>query len=206
MGKSTCFLTTCHAVSLLSFPSSFLFNLTKHNRETNLKVREALPRTKNDTTEQLLAKLNGQLTGEIPNTNLEKYAGVLKLGPEQLALENKNIVLRGCLIRNTKVVHGLVVFAGRDTKLMQNSGLARFKRTQIDLQMNTLILIIFGTLFLCCAIAAVMSSVWESTTGDNFTAYLFRDEFHNTNLIAFLQFFSYIIVLNTLVPISLYVR
>jgi hypothetical protein len=33
-----------------------------------------------------------------------------------------------------------------------------------------------------------------------------EDDVQNPNLIAFLHFFSFIIVLNTLVPISLYVR
>lgn len=168
-------------------------------------MREAPPLTKSMVNEPSLAALKGRLTGEIPNTNLEKYAGVLQLQGVHVALDNKNLVLRGCVIRNTKTVHGLVVFAGSDTKLMQNSGLARFKRTQLDLQMNKLVFFIFGTLFACCAIAAIANSFWERSPGDGFQAYLFRD-ITNTDTIAFLQFFSYIIVLNTLVPISLYVR
>lgn len=56
------------------------------------------------------------------------------------ALDNEKILLRGCLLRNTQWCCGLVVFAGRDTKLMMNSGKTKFKRTNIDRLMNLLII------------------------------------------------------------------
>ena len=46
----------------------------------------------------------------------------------------------GCVLRNTKWCYGLVVFAGKDTKLMMNSGATQFKRTHIDRLMNILII------------------------------------------------------------------
>lgn len=57
-----------------------------------------------------------------------------------LPLNNDQILLRGCVIRNTKWCYGLVIFAGRDTKLMKNSGLAVFKRTHTDRLLNVLII------------------------------------------------------------------
>ncbi len=45
----------------------------------------------------------------------------------------------GCVLRNTKWCFGLVIFAGQETKLMMNSGKARFKRTHIDRLVNVLI-------------------------------------------------------------------
>ena len=56
------------------------------------------------------------------------------------SLDNDKILLRGCILRNTQWCFGLVVFAGRDTKLMMNSGKTTFKRTNIDRLMNILIL------------------------------------------------------------------
>lgn len=56
------------------------------------------------------------------------------------SLDNEKILLRGCVLRNTKWCYGLVIFAGKDTKLMQNSGKAIFKRTNIDRLMNVLII------------------------------------------------------------------
>ncbi len=50
------------------------------------------------------------------------------------------MLLRGCRLRNTKWCFGIVIFAGRDTKLMQNSGKTIFKRTSLDRLLNLLIL------------------------------------------------------------------
>lgn len=56
------------------------------------------------------------------------------------SLDNEKIVLRGCVLRNTDWCYGVVVFAGKDTKLMQNSGKTKFKRTSIDKLLNFLII------------------------------------------------------------------
>ena len=55
-------------------------------------------------------------------------------------LDNDKILLRGCILRNTQWCYGVVIFAGRDTKLMQNSGKTKFKRTSIDRLLNFIIL------------------------------------------------------------------
>lgn len=58
-----------------------------------------------------------------PNNKLDDFEGTLFLkNGEPSPLSNENVVLRGCCIRNTKVVYGLAVYTGRDTKLMRNSG------------------------------------------------------------------------------------
>jgi len=59
---------------------------------------------------------------------------------ESFSLDNDKILLRGCVLRNTAWCFGLVVFAGRDTKLMMNGGKAQFKRTRIDELTNVLII------------------------------------------------------------------
>jgi phospholipid-translocating ATPase len=58
----------------------------------------------------------------------------------------------------------------------------------------------------------IACGIWETITGVNFQEYLPWDSLVPTEplygaaVIAFLVFFSYAIVLNTVVPISLYVR
>nr|DBA31786.1 TPA: hypothetical protein GDO54_007562 [Pyxicephalus adspersus] len=97
-------------------------------------------------------------------------------------------------------------FAGPDTKLMQNSGKTKFKRTSIDRLMNTLVLWIFGFLVCMGIILAVGNSIWEHHVGSRFRVYLYWDEVVNSAVFSgFLTFWSYIIILNTVVPISLYV-
>lgn len=55
-------------------------------------------------------------------------------------LDNDKVVLRGCVLRNTQWCYGVVIFAGKDTKLMQNSGKTKFKRTSIDRLLNFIII------------------------------------------------------------------
>jgi len=62
-----------------------------------------------------------------------------------------------------------------------------------------------------CAIGAIGSGIWESYVGAKYMIYLPweshvpSDTAGGATVIAILHFFSYIQVLNTVVPISLYV-
>lgn len=108
----------------------------------------------------------GEVICEPPNNKLDKFGGTLYWKENKYPLSNQNMLLRGCVLRNTEWCFGLVIFAGGlrqqlllhctegrerhplmpshspgpDTKLMQNSGRTKFKRTSIDRLMNTLVL------------------------------------------------------------------
>ncbi|XP_051829747.1 probable phospholipid-transporting ATPase IM [Antechinus flavipes] len=175
--------------------------------ETNLKVRHALPVTSELGADiSSLAKFDGVVACEPPNNKLDKFTGDLSWKDNKYPLNNEKIILRGCVLRNTSWCFGMVIFAGPDTKLMQNSGKTTFKRTSIDRLMNTLVLWIFGFLVCMGIILAIGNSIWKHQIGDYFQAFLFRDEVvKNPIFSGFLTFWSYIIILNTVVPISLYV-
>ncbi|VDL83797.1 unnamed protein product [Nippostrongylus brasiliensis] len=184
--------------------------------ETNLKTRGAIP----DTAEMgddldAISKFDGEVICEAPNNKLDKFRGKLIWQGRELPITNDNILLRGCILKNTRWCYGLVVFAGKDTKLMMNSGKTKFKRTSLDRFLNILIMGIVLFLIAMCLICTVLCGVWEWTTGRWFTIYLPWDDIvpnrqqHGSQQIAvisFLMFFSYVILLNTVVPISLYVR
>ncbi|XP_055009177.1 phospholipid-transporting ATPase ID-like [Boleophthalmus pectinirostris] len=174
--------------------------------ETNLKVRQALTVTGElgDNFEALTA-FNGEVRCEPPNNRLDKFKGTLTFSGQSYALDNDKVLLRGCTLRNTEWCYGLVIFGGADTKLMQNSGKSIFKRTSIDHLMNVLVLCIFGFLASMCTVLAIGNAIWESKEGTNFLAFLPYEEGATAQLSSFLSFWSYVIVLNTVVPISLYV-
>uniref|UniRef100_A0A8K9UJV1 Phospholipid-transporting ATPase n=1 Tax=Oncorhynchus mykiss TaxID=8022 RepID=A0A8K9UJV1_ONCMY len=177
--------------------------------ETNLKVRQALTVTSDlgaDITK--LADFNGNIICEPPNNKLDKFTGTLYWRDNKYPLDNEKMLLRGCVLRNTEWCFGMVVFAGLQTKLMQNCGRTKFKRTSIDKLMNTLVLWIFGFLVCMGVILAIGNTIWEQKVGRSFSVYLLWDEpIRNNNVVfsGFLTFWSYIIILNTMVPISLYV-
>ncbi|XP_061590380.1 phospholipid-transporting ATPase ID-like isoform X1 [Cololabis saira] len=174
--------------------------------ETNLKVKQALTVTgEMGDCIQVLAGFKGEVRCEPPNNRLDKFKGTLTMDGQNYGLDNDKVLLRGCTLRNTEWCFGLVIFGGPDTKLMQNSGKATFKRTSIDHLMNILVLCIFGFLAIMCSILAIGNAIWEMTDGSVFTEFLPREPGIGTSLSSFLSFWSYVIVLNAVVPISLYV-
>ncbi|CAL8317992.1 unnamed protein product, partial [Lota lota] len=174
--------------------------------ETNLKVKQALTVT-GDIGDSIpgLGSFKGEVRCEPPNNRLDKFKGTLTVHGQTYALDNDKVLLRGCTLRNTEWCFGLVIFGGPDTKLMQNCGKTTLKRTSIDYLMNVLVLCIFGFLACMCSILAVGNAIWEVSEGSVFTAFLPRPNGVSAGLSAFLTFWSYVIILNTVVPISLYV-
>ncbi|XP_027128325.1 probable phospholipid-transporting ATPase IM [Larimichthys crocea] len=174
--------------------------------ETNLKVRQALTITSDLGDIAKLMDFDGEVICEPPNNKLDKFTGTLYWRDNKYPLDNEKMLLRGCVLRNTEWCFGLVIFAGLQTKLMQNCGKTSFKRTSIDKLMNTLVLWIFAFLICMGVILAIGNTIWESQIGRNFQVFLPWNEFQRSAVFSgFLTFWSYIIILNTVVPISLYV-
>lgn len=109
--------------------------------ETNLKCKQCLVETAEMTQrDDLLWQFNGDIICEPPNNLLNRFDGTLLWNNQRFSLDNEKILLRGCVLRNTQWCYGVVVFAGKDTKLMQNSGKTKFKSTSIDRLLNFIII------------------------------------------------------------------
>ena len=108
--------------------------------ETNLKIKQCLVETAvmNDYEDRLW-EFNGEIVCEPPNNLLNKFEGTLMWKNQRFSLDNEKLLLRGCVLR-TQWCYGLVIFAGKDTKVMQNSGKTKFKRTNIDKLLNFIII------------------------------------------------------------------
>lgn len=191
--------------------------------ETNLKVKQALSEmstqfenvtnsSDSNAINYEMSKLDCEIECEAPNELLNEFEGTLKLlNGEMFSLDNDKMLLRGCRLRNTRWCYGLVVFAGSDTKLMKNGGKTKFKQTHIDKLLNYLIIGIVIFLFSMCVICTIACGIWEAYRGYDFQIYLPWESFISTDrntgstVISLLVFLSYLIILNTVVPISLYV-
>ncbi|XP_030587811.1 probable phospholipid-transporting ATPase IM isoform X1 [Archocentrus centrarchus] len=174
--------------------------------ETNLKVRQALTVTSDLGDVSKLMDFDGEVICEPPNNKLDRFTGTLYWKGNKYPLDNEKMLLRGCVLRNTEWCFGMVIFAGSQTKLMQNCGRTKLKRTSIDKLMNTLVLWIFAFLICMGVILAIGHTIWETYVGKNFRVFLPWDKFQiSAGFSGFLTFWSYIIILNTVVPISLYV-
>ncbi|CAF1236658.1 unnamed protein product [Rotaria sordida] len=207
------FITADIVLISTSQPNGLCFIETAElDGETNLKARQALEETCNleDHIDQL-SNFDGEIECEAPNNNLGRFEGNLMWKEKKFQLKNDNILLRGARLKNTQWAFGIVCYAGQDTKIMKNTGKKKFKRTKIDHLLNRIILGIFLFLLIMCAIMTICSGFWESFVGYHFRIYIPWETYLSSNQqfgaleISLLTFLSYVIILHTVVPISLYV-
>jgi phospholipid-transporting ATPase len=129
--------------------------------ETNLKLRHTNREVLKARNENELGKFEGGIDSEKPNANLHKYEGSMKIksgsGGEH-SLTADNIVLRGCNLRNTESVEGIVVFTGHDTKLMQNSAKPAYKFSKLEKYANLCIVCILSLQMILAIIGACISA------------------------------------------------
>jgi phospholipid-translocating ATPase len=139
--------------------------------ETNLKPRKAVKATSTIISEEDIERSSFYLDSEPPHQNLYLYHGVLRYKDpttgeqKQEPVSINELLLRGCAIRNTNWIIGLVVFTGADTKIMLNGGDTPSKRSKIEKETNFNVLVNFGVLSIMCLVAAIFSGLEDAKTG-----------------------------------------
>ncbi|GJJ73727.1 phospholipid-translocating ATPase [Entomortierella parvispora] len=112
--------------------------------ETNLKIRQCIPGLGPLYTPEECTRIKFWVDSEGPNNNLLKYHGAVVFpadpetgaGARRVGIDLNHLLLRGCVLRNTEWVIGLVIFTGADTKLQMNSGRVPSKRSDMERKMN----------------------------------------------------------------------
>ncbi|CAD8196188.1 unnamed protein product [Paramecium octaurelia] len=149
-----------------------------------------------------------RVEAQVPTQNLYELDASLFLPigngqQKKFQLTAKQLLLRGAFLRNTEWIIGLVVYTGQDTKIMRNADASRVKSSEIERIMNILILGILVVQITLSIITASFSSAWLHNYGGD-SWYLEYTDFQ-PNLLSFYAFFSYILLYNTMIPISLIV-
>uniref|UniRef100_A0A671SL59 Phospholipid-transporting ATPase n=1 Tax=Sinocyclocheilus anshuiensis TaxID=1608454 RepID=A0A671SL59_9TELE len=171
--------------------------------ETNLKQRQVVRDLQQQGSEFVPENYSSHLECENPNNDLRRFRGFMEHpGKVRVGLHSENLLLRSCTVRNTETVIGIVVYAGHETKAMQNNSGPRYKRSKLERRLNMDVLWCVILLLLMCLIAAVGHGFWLS--GRQNPIYMIPDDTHPA-LAAFYMFWTMIIVLQVLIPISLYV-
>lgn len=117
--------------------------------ETNLKPRRAVKPTSCIGSEEDVERSVFLLDSEPPHANLYVYNGVLRYKDtasgemKQEGVTINELLLRGCSLRNTTWVVGMVVFTGADTKIMMNGGATPSKRSKIERETNFNVIVNF---------------------------------------------------------------
>nr|DBA29209.1 TPA: hypothetical protein GDO54_009457 [Pyxicephalus adspersus] len=82
--------------------------------ETNLKQKQVVKGCVMDC-EFEAEKFSSRIQCEMPNSDIGRFKGFLERlpsGQEKIGLNKENLLLRGCVVRNTEAVIGIVVYAG----------------------------------------------------------------------------------------------
>jgi phospholipid-transporting ATPase len=187
-----------------SEPSGLAFVMTANlDGETNLKAKEVhqglrqLP---------LPAKLAGAtVVCDLPNNNLEHFEGLYTLGPEvgerKVPLTQRNILLRGCMLRNTTWAVGVVVYTGKETKIQMNAAETAQKIGSVRRFVDRETVMVFGLQVLCCLCAAVVGGIYVGRGGQ--MPYLWVGAgLPDPALSGFIQFWTYTVLFSNMLPIS----
>ncbi|KAF7646608.1 hypothetical protein LDENG_00184700 [Lucifuga dentata] len=171
--------------------------------ETNLKQRQVVSDLPLQGAEFTPESFHSRIECENPNNDLSRFRGYMEHSSGvRVGLHNNNLLLRSCTIRNTETVVGIVVYAGHDTKAMMNNSGPRYKRSHLEKRLNVDVLWCVLLLILMCLTAAIGHGLWLKQLKDPIFAV---DGETSPALAAFYVFWTMIIVLQVLIPISLYV-
>uniref|UniRef100_A0A182MFI1 Phospholipid-transporting ATPase n=1 Tax=Anopheles culicifacies TaxID=139723 RepID=A0A182MFI1_9DIPT len=154
----------------------------------------------------------GRIEYEHPNANLYSFNGRIELADAYVAgsehnvlpLSAENLILRGSRIRNTEWAIGCAVYTGQQTKLALNSKMTKSKMSSSERYVNKYLLFFLVLLVMIVTVSYVLKRYNEEYQTQH-NAYL-GERVSNNRLSQFLQdFFSFLILFNYLIPISLYV-
>lgn len=144
-----------------------------------------------------------KLNGAIINEDEMGHDGLPAIHPISL----ETVLLRGCVLKNTAWVIGIVMYTGHDTKIIQNSGATPSKRSKVERQMDPQVLLnlaLLGLLAMVCAIVNYFNEVRWIQQGSYWT--LFADtRGYGASVNGILTFLNAFITFQNIVPISLYI-
>lgn len=141
---------------------------------------------------------------EHPNKLIDSFNGVIdlqNLGRDPIL--HTNVLLRGCVLRNTEWVVGLVVNTGHDTKIMMSSRSTRSKTSDLETKASNEIKRIIILLALVCFAGATGAAIWNDTFHIERMKYLRAPS--NAISFWFVDFFYFFLLHATFIPVSLYV-
>ncbi|PHH62639.1 hypothetical protein CDD81_6873 [Ophiocordyceps australis] len=174
--------------------------------ETNLKSKQACP---------MLAEQCGSVAGiratqasivsEDPNMDLYSYEGRVEAEEQRVALSLNNVVYRGSTLRNTQQAIGLVINSGEECKIRMNAKRGvRAKKPAMQPMINKMVLF---QIVLVCALAGGLTGGYHGWHGGTERAsfYLVRAGVYDGSVPLKQVFFGYLLMFNTLIPLSLYI-
>lgn len=176
--------------------------------ETNLKEKCAVEEFKS-LNEKDFTSVEGSIDCDKPNEIINSWEGLLTHKNLNVYTSLKNMILKGSVLKNTENVIGIVIYTGKNTKIMKNSKSVTIKSSRILKTMNKLLYSLFAFDTILCLCFSIFSFIWyDKNTEKHF--YIFSQNYLENKkysaatqyIILFLTFF---VAFSQIIPISLYV-
>ena len=200
------------------------FNKSKNkNYEINVINEDYSSKTSNyDINSEVIDSFNmdGIIQCDMPNPSLYMLNGKANMHlngkNNEFPLDGKNLLLKGAKLRNTEWIVGIILYTGHNCKIMKNARDPILKMSSVEKLLNKLLI----GIFICQAILATISSVLHYVYFNKSKAIIIQsktisEEEQNNSYIEYLpfnlvidsvlSFFTYLLLLNTMIPVSLVV-
>lgn len=178
--------------------------------ETNLKTTVACKQTKHMQKVEEIVQERGYVECEGPNPNLYTFNGSVnfKSLSTPASLTPNQLLLRGCIVRNTQYAIGLAIYTGHESKAMLNANDPPFKSSAVMNTMNKCLYFVFILQGILCIVNTVAAVIWKSTESHKIT-YMARIFFQSSGELGLgfeiESYLTFVVAYSNLIPISLYV-
>ncbi|KAK8154437.1 hypothetical protein BKA80DRAFT_313523 [Phyllosticta citrichinensis] len=169
--------------------------------ETNLKSKQTTPLiAKGCHSDEDIAACRAHFVVEDPNLDLYNFEGRVTYNEETAPLTNAEIIYRGSILRNTEEALGMVIYTGEDCKIRMNANKnPRIKAPALQAFVNKIVIIIVIFVIALAIFNTVAYQIWSANTEAE--AWYLTD----AGVAFFPILASFIIMFNTMIPLSLYV-
>ncbi|KAH7419115.1 putative phospholipid-transporting ATPase [Cadophora sp. MPI-SDFR-AT-0126] len=169
--------------------------------ETNLKSKQAPPPlAKRCATEEAIAACRAHIVVEDPNIDLYNFDGRVTVDGETLPLTTNEVIFRGSTLRNTSTAIGMVINTGEDCKIRMNANKnPRTKAPAIQFVTNKIVIMLVVFVVILALFCTIAYQIWSNQT-ESKAWYLEGLHVNFAQIII-----GFIILYNTLIPLSLYV-
>ena len=181
-----------------------------------ISKRENYLNNKNMKLHKIKDLMNFEISGFItviqPNANLNHIEGKVNIfiienniisKEEIFPINVKEFILKGSILKNTNWIVGVVIYTGMDNKIILNSKKPRLKVSHVEIKLNYCLIGIFGFLVISCVLYSYYHYYLYKKNEKFYTNFVPLDK--SITMDCFINFFTYFLLFNTFIPISLIV-
>ena len=166
-----------------------------------------------------IISIKGIIQCDLPNPSLYTLNGKANMRINEIGnefpLDAKNLLLKGAKLRNTDWIIGIVIYTGHNCKLMKNAKDPILKMSSLESLLNKLLVGILILQIILSIISCICHSIYYNNNKDIIISSdeinLEESKFNSwidylpfkLGIDSTLSFFTYLLLLNTMIPISL---